>query len=478
MQSITERAVPAAIILLLLVAFASGCVSSSKEEPAASLSVAEKPGSAQNEVTVTVTGQDGLPLSGADVSYEQLSQDFMYNVGEYHDEGAKEAGTNTEGIYLDWQWGDLEPQRDVYDWSRLEDTGIVNADGSLMPGTAEHTFLRIGVISTSAWIVGENMDSFQETGYPEWIDKDNLTQVREEYLRFVPDLINHLKFGTDFYMIEVEINVLGINAGMNNSEIIDWMGQLTDAIKEADPDAKVSIVVTSSDLSPFMEEGRETNGILVEQDMYPLRVTDFLERMEDVDYDMISVPIQPFGWFSRGNETDAERFIGSLCAFNKSVYVTWVSFLADEPVVPAELDPQPDGGNDEGFVYYPNPKASEEWQKEQTLALMRYAVGSRCVAGMHWDMYDFTETGVGGMDEQVRFSSGFTSGYVDENGEVVRGEERLVYMPMKELWEGLFSSGVLRTNGSGSASFSGLPGRYRISVSHPEYAEREFTIHA
>ncbi|MFH0956815.1 MAG: carboxypeptidase-like regulatory domain-containing protein [Candidatus Aenigmatarchaeota archaeon] len=463
----------AAVILVLLV-FASGCIS--QRGPNLNFSVTDSAGSKQKEVTLSVTDPGGMPLKNASVYYEQVGQDFMYNAGEYWDSGARELGTNTQGIYLDWEWGKLEPQDGVYDWSRLEATGIVDGSGGLVPGQAEHTFLRLGVISTSAWIVGEKMDAFQETGYPEWIDKNNLTQVREEYLEFVPALIGHLKFRPDFYMVEVEINALGINAGMTNQEIIGWLGQLTDKIKEADPGAKVSIVVTSSDLSPFMDEGRAKNIFLLEQDRYPLRVTDFLKKMEGVDYDMVSVFIQPFGWFSRGDSADAEKFIDSLCAFNKTVYIASASFLAKEPDVPEELDPRPNGANATGFVYYPNPQASDEWQKEQTQELMDYAISSPCVAGIHWDMYDFVETGVGGKDVQVKLATGFTSGYRDANGEIVEGKKRLVYGSMKELWQGLFSEGTLPTGDDGKAAFIGLSGRYRIVVSHPGFGTKETTI--
>jgi hypothetical protein len=429
------------------------------------------------KVIFKVTDQNNISIKGAEVFYEQISQDFLYNVGEYWDEEAKEAGTNTMGIYLDWSWEKLEPQDDVYNWSYLKTTGFLDEQGQLK-SDAEHTFLRLGVIAASAWIVGEKMDTFRETGYPVWIDKNNLTQVKTEYLEFVTALLNHSQFKPDFYMIEVEINILGINAGMTNQQVVEWLDQLTNKIKEIDPGAKVSIVVTSSDLSPFMREQKTNNMFLVEQDRYPLSVTEFLEKMKVVNYDMISVPIQPFGWFSKGNSTDAIKFIDSLCSFNKTVYITWVSFLAEEPQVPEELNPQPNGVNTTGFVYYPNPGGhSEEWQKEQTVNFMQYIISNPRVAGVHWDFVDFTETGVGGKNFNVRFATGFTSGYWDpETNEITPGEKRQVYEPMKELWWSLFSRGNLQTNGTGEVTFNGLPGRYQVVVSHPDYGSKTMII--
>lgn len=318
------------LALLLMTGVAAAIIFAGQKELGVGFSAASLPGSREKEVTLEVRDRNGLPVGDAEVSYEQLSQDFMYNVGEYWDEGGREAGSNTAGLYLDWEWGELEPEDNVYDWGRLKDTMLVDGEGRLATD-AEHVFVRLGVIATSAWIVGEKMDSFTETGYPAWINRSDLGQVEEKYLEFVPVLMKHLKFRPDFYMIEVEVNVLGINAGMTNQEVVEWLDRLTDKIKETDPGAKVSIVVGSGDLSPFMDGYRADNRILVEQDRYPLRVTDFLNRMKGVDYDMITVLIQPFGWMSKGDCKDAERFLDSLCAFNRSVYVAWAAFLAEEP---------------------------------------------------------------------------------------------------------------------------------------------------
>jgi hypothetical protein len=435
-------------------------------------------GSREVAVTVTVRDESGQPLAGAEVAYEQMSQDFMYNVGEYWDQGSLEAGSNTAGLYLDHEWWLLEPQDDVYDWDGLDMMGELNSDGELRTD-AEHVFLRLGVISTCASVVGEGMDTFAETGYPEWIDQNDLEQVKSEYLEFVAALLGHLKFRPDFYMIELEINSLGPNTGMTNEEIIDWLEQLTGVIKAADADAKVAVTIAAQDLSPFMDWGREINPELVAQDRYQLPVTDFLERAERVDYDIIAVIIQPFGWFSQGDWEDARDFLESLGRFDKDIYIGWIGFLAEEPVVPAALDPNPNNVNGEGgFPYYPNPGGhSQEWQREQSLALMDYIISNPSINGVHWDLLDFIEPGVGGQDFQVKLTTGFTTGYRDDNNEVVSGEKRLVYEAMRQLWLSLFAQDAVTTDADGVATFSGWAGSYRITVSYPDYREEQLTVH-
>lgn len=437
------------------------------------------PESSEKEITVKVVDENNTPVGGAEIYYEQISQDFMYNVGEYWDPGARESGTNTMGIYLDWEWGSLEPDDDVYNWSHLEYMGYSDEQGRL-ESDAEHIFLRLGVIATSAWIVGEGMDSFTDPGYPHWIDQNNLEQVKTKYLEFVPALLNHLKFKPDFYMLEVEINALGLHTGMTNQEVVDWMDQLTNKIKELDEDAKVSINIGAQDLSPFMDYAREINPELVEQDRYQLPVTDFLERMDRVDYDIITVLMQPFGWSSQGDWDDARGFLESLTRFNKEIYIGWVAFLAEEPVVPDELDPNPNNVNGEGgFVYYPNPGGhSEAWQKEQTLNLMNYIISNPQIIGVHWDILDYVEIGVGGQDFDVKLTSGFTTGYLDKNNEIIEGEKRLVYEPMKELWQSLFYQGSLQTDDKGVVKFNSSAGKYRIIASHPDYKTQEIIIDA
>jgi len=430
----------------------------------------------EKEITVKVLYQNSTAVKNANIYYEQISQNFMYNVGEYWDANATDVGSNTKGIYLDWWWGRLEPQDNVYNWGYLENTDI-NSQGELN-SESEHVFLRLGVIATSAWIAGEKMDSFQETGYPSWVNKSNLTQVKEKYLEFVAALLNHLKFKPDFYMVEVEVNALGINAGMTNQEIIDWLHQLTGKIKEIDKEAKVSIVVTSHDLSPFMDVYFVGKEELIKEDRFPLQVTEFLERMKVMNYDIIATFIQPFGWVSKGDWSDAAHFLDSLSSFNKSVYIGWISFLAEEPEIPEELNPNPNNIHGKGgFVYYPNINGhSEEWQKEQTLKLMNYIISNPRIIGVHWDMLDYVETGTGGKNFTVKLATGFTSGYRDQNGNVIEGRKRFVYEPVKELWESLFSKGNSRTDESGVVKFNGYSGKYRITISHPDYWIKEMII--
>lgn len=446
-----------------------------KQELVVNYSAVRIPESREMGIQITVSDKNNALIQNAEVHYEQIDQGFMYNVGEYWDTGAIGAGSNTQGIYLDWDWGKLEPQDGIYNWKYLENTGIVNSLGELN-SKAEHVYMRLGVMATSAWIVGEKMDSFTETGYPVWINQSNLTQVKEKYLEFTVALLNHLKFKPDFYMIEVEINALGINAGMTNQEIIAWLEQLTNKIKEIDPTSKVSIVVTSGDLSPFMDAYRTDNEELVKGDRFPLKVTDFLERMNGVNYDIITTLIQPFGWMSKGDRRDVARFLDSLSNFNKSVYIGWVSFLSEEPKVPEELNPNPNNiYGEEGFVYYPG-NQSEEWQKDQTLNLMNYIVSNPRIIGVHWDMLDYVETGTGGKNFTVKLATGFTKGYRENNGDIIEGEKRQVYNPMKELWQSLFSKGTLKSNENGVIQFNGFSGKYKITVSHPNYKTEEIII--
>jgi hypothetical protein len=266
---------------------------------------------------------------------------------------------------------------------------------------------------------------------------------------------------------------------MTNEEIIDWLGQLTSVIKEADADAKIAVTVAAQDLSPFMDWGREINPELVAQDRYQLPVTEFLERAERIDYDIIAVIIQPFGWFSKGDWEDARGFLESLERFDRDIYIGWIGFLAEEPVVPAALDPNPNNINGEGgFPYYPNPEGhSQEWQREQSLALMDYIISNPRISGVHWDLLDFIEPEVGGLDYDVKLTTGFTTGYRDEDNEIIAGEERLVHEAMRQLWLSLFSQGTVTTDAAGEATFSGWAGSYELTVSYPDYDEEKLIVH-
>lgn len=107
---------------------------------------------------------------------------------------------------------------------------------------------------------------------------------------------------------------------------------------------------------------------------------------------------------------------------------------------------------------------------------MDYTVSNPKIAGIHWDMYDYVEPGTGGRNFNVKLATGFTSKYREADGSIVQGRERTVFGPMKELWQGLFSKGSLQADSDGVARFTGMPGRYRIIVSHPGYKTEEMVI--
>jgi hypothetical protein len=177
-----------------------------------------------------------------EVIVEQVSQDFLYNIGDLWDAPSIERGNNVYNVYLDWDWGELEPVDDEFDWSLLyEDYGLNDAVNS------ENSIIRLGVISTNAWIYG-TWGSEDEAGYPNWVDASNISLVQEEYLEFVGELIEEINFTPNFYMIEVELNALANHAGLTNAEAIDWLRRLTSKIKIADSNALVGLDIASQNL--------------------------------------------------------------------------------------------------------------------------------------------------------------------------------------------------------------------------------------
>jgi len=404
-------------------------------------------------VELSVYDGDNNSLGNASVFVEQISQDFFYNVGDYWDDNSPdEAGTNLYNVYLDWSWKDLEPGDGNFDWDYLNTLGFQDAF------SAEQVMVRLGVMSTSAWIYNTG-GAKESAGFPDWVDADNNSLIMDKYLEFVTALVNHfndLSFSPDFYMVEVELNALGQHSNMTNNESIAWLGRLVNAIKSANPDAVVAVDVAAQNLSPFMDEGREKNSILVNEDLYPLSVPDWQGKINSINYDIISYRMQPFGWMSNGNWTDAVNSVEMLCNFNRSVYISWAGFLSEAPVLP-------EGAAD--FEYYPV-NYSEEWQLNNSLNLMDYLLGNPCVIGVYWDYYDFVEHGIGGNNSNsVRLTSGFTTGYRNDNGDVVNGVKKLVFNPMKELWDEQFVNTVLVTGENGSVSFYGFLGEYKIILS-------------
>jgi len=402
------------------------------------------------DINYSVQGNTVLinTTSNATITINQTSTEFLYNIGDFWDDPYLDSGTNTYGIYLDWEWRLLEPIDDEFDWSPLNNMDI-NSEGYFTQ-TVDHLILRLGFMATSAWIHG-TWGTKEDAGYPEWINPENLTLVEEEYLEFVEALLNHLEFRPEYYLLEVELNALAGNAGITNTQAIEWLEKLVNKIKDLDPDAQIIIDVAAQDLSPFMEEGRQP--VLIEQDLYPLRVNEWLERLEQINYEVIGYHMQPFGWMSEGNWTNARDAIENLSVYNKSVYVTWAAFLSEEPVMNQEV---------EAFEYYPV-NYSEEWQRDNTLLLMKYLLSNPQVIGVQWDYADFIEPDVGGLpDNPVKLATGFTKSYREVN-ELIIGDKKLVYEPMKSLWfEQLFNT--TQSTGDGFLDFELTTGTYQITV--------------
>ena len=394
--------------------------------------------------TLIVKDQDGNPLSGVDVSYEQTDLDFMFSVDyeaiphdlftQNYEQPYYELGLNTIHFSPYLNWAQLEPQKGEFNWFYEYPEGFHN--------TAD---------------LGLSLPNFEDDSktFPEWTEPDDIDgKFKQDYEEFVKAFVSHYNGTVDVYRLGSEVNTgswSGAAQGKSYDWAVDWLKWQCSLIKEIDPDAKISI-----DLAPELLLVREGNpqeldstGLLPK----PMWEMDFIQKLIDneVEFDIIGIELHP-GLYC--NLQDIIEYLINL-PFDKPIYI-WETVIAsaDTPLLAEESSVRgchPAGG------------FTEEYQKNQILGLFDIAIENPRIIGIEY--FSFVD------DPQNRWSS-------DERflfGGLLRGDgtPKPTYHAVTEYWHSLFTSGQAKTDQNGEVTFNALPGTFTIKVNGEVVTEIE-----
>lgn len=387
--------------------------------------------------TLVVKDQDGNPLSGVEVSYEQTDIDFMFSVEyeaipydlfkEEYEQLYYGLGLNTIRFGAYWSWAQLEPQKGEFNWFYEYPEGFRS--------TAD---------------LGLHLPNFEEDSktFPEWTDPEDIDgKFKQDYEEFVKAFVSHYNGTVDVYRLGLEANDgrwSGAAQGKSYDWAADWLKWQCSLIKEANPDAKISI-----DLAPEILLIREGNpqeldwtGLPLPKPMWEM---EFIQKLIDkeVEFDIIGIEVHP-GLYC--NLQDVREYLYLLEPFDRPIYI-WQTVIASADTSLLAEESLMRG-------CYPAGGFTEEYQEEQILGLFEIAIENPKVIGIEY--LSFVD------DPHNRWSSNECFLY----GGLLRedGTPKPAYYALRDYWHSLFTSGQATTDQNGEITFNALPGTFTIKI--------------
>jgi len=411
---------------------------------------ASPPPNRQKQIAIKAVDQDGSPLAGASITYNQTSLDFLFGTEWawwYSDfpqmqnkarvvKMLDELGMNTWCLYLYHEWAGVEPLEGEFHWSRFdhlfETRGSGRDDVNLTHMT--HVQVRAGPPFGDLNVA------------PDWVDTRNLTRFRRQYGDYLERFAERYRGRVDLHLVFGELE--GALPHRTLDETLEWARWETSIIRRSDPGAE--IMIQTGDMRYFMREmPRETwtfNGVT------HLPEWMILEALIDggVDFDGVAVESH-HGTKDPGDWHLLKERIENLTAYGKDVFVweIWYPSAYDPNVYfdwrPSEELPQQPP--------YRWPHSADtytvEWQRDQTLNTMKMLVENPRVIGVSWFVF---------IDGHLDWGNA-SSGLVDKNL-----APKPSYLSLRDHWRSLFTRGKTAADPRGEATFQGMPGAYTISV--------------
>ena len=394
-------------------------------------------GSAEIRLIDNITGR---PVSGAEVSYQQTSHDFIltsrpWTYTENATRPMNALGLEFRDIYA--LWGQSEPQRGVYDFGDL--------DGRIALIERDYPNARIWV-----WIEGivprDREDYAPRFDPPAWSDWAEITKnpnaferYKTDVYRYVFNLVTHYKSKIKAWMTQNEINYLTKFTLYRNQTIPDAkVGTLSQAveldrvtaraIRDGNPDALI-VLGTST------PQGKST-----EKYVDPI---DFAKTClkSGVEFDALGFHIYPWnGW----SPADYYDYLQKAQKVGKKIFPHEVGY-------PSATSSMVSDSSDWKWHDF-----SEDAQAKWLNYTFTFSLGTKDVIGFG---YYWTQDGLSG------------SLYAAGGWGLVRGDgsPKKSYLLYKEMVRRYTASGKGTADAAGAFAFRGLGGSYSLKVEADGY---------
>ena len=374
----------------------------------------------KGDVTLNVVNHTGQPCSGLTVEYTQIKHSFLFGVFNLTgDEGIwplmREAGLNYSPILLDW--GRVEDGRGTYDL-----------------GVDRTRFLRqfsfTGMGHSLIWLCTESIV------IPKYVFNLSYEELKGAFYHHIYKVVENYKGEIKFWNIMNEPMMTQENLlGLSEQETIALIGKGVQAIRDADPEARIMINVW-----PPGGENRNPS----QRGLYPY---DFLRHAVEsgVDFDIIGLECyynayirETLGPHSRRSLSSMAELIDKYSTLQKDIQITEIS-------VPSEAI---------GEGYW-GQSWSQELQAEYLKAAYTIFFGKPQVKAITW--WDATDK----PSEYNPFI--YHGGLLDEINQPKKS-----YYVLKSLIKSWTTTGTSLTDIEGQLSFRGFGGTYEVTISDPK----------
>lgn len=427
------------------------------------------------QFSIWVVDGSNNPLPGAQILFQQTSQDFMFSTGWRWEgestppdliERIHEMGFNTGHILAFYEWEGVQPEEDVFHWQGLDHA--FNTFGTTRPVEIEFPHYQHLYVS-----LGPSLG--EPAAAPGWVNTEHLDSFQRQYGEYLRQLLTRYRGRVAVYTVFGELE--GTAHGLSLEETIDWAKWETALIREIDPD--VVILIQVGDTHWYFPNAQEIS-IKYRTLMPKWRIMELLID-GGVDFDGFAVETH-YSMAAPGDWQQLKDAVESLTAYDKYIYI-WETFYPSEynPCVYFNWQDFALTPKETPAVWPYSPGTyTEQWQQDQLVNTLRTLVENDRVLGYNYG----TLAGADLLDGPTTAPSvGFSQDLCSQPSTIKLGLLRSDLSPkpgfiaIREYWQSLFTSGKVTTDTNGEAVFSGRAGEYEITVRAEGYEKTRTQVH-
>jgi hypothetical protein len=389
--------------------------------------------------TLLVVDSQGDPLSGATISYQQTSHDFLFgafdtlaHAGVEAYELMQAAGINylTSGFY----WAETEPAQDLIQWEHIDhEIGV--------PDLSQMGFVLKAHALMAFW-------NFATPGY---LLEMSFGELDAEVYEHISTLVDRYRQQIEIWNVINEAHSRGAALDLNRTEITTLTQTGVRAIRDHDPGARIIV----NNAFEWYGESRIFWPLMKgKPDDFTLSIPAYLDYLaaNSLDYEIIGQQLYNGGYtdffaqFGLGDPSGVATWdlahisaiLDRLGEYGKPLHVT-------EQSVPSSWDPE---WIQYGAGWWHHPW-DEETQAEFVHDFYTLVFGKeRAEAITWWNIND-------------DWSFIFTGGLLNANN-----KPKLAYFALKDLIDGWTTAGQGQTDTAGEINIRGYGGQYALTILH------------
>lgn len=412
-------------------------------------------------VGITLLGMDGKPLSNVRVDYQQTNHDFVLS-GSW----GGEAGEIGETLETRQRVGDINLYATIAReigfeylnfppypaWGSIQrgwpDIPYRFDDSVILDKMAARGFRSTG---NSIWFVSSPQF------YPSFIEDLPYAQVKAAALEFLKTTVGHYAGKIQLWNVMNEPNFMN-NIGFTTEEMLDFTKAVVDMTRSTDPQAKVVVVLSSTGLGYF-GGGPGDVDILPGSAINPSTYA-YLKEMQAAGIHPDAIGIQFYNGatlpaIDLGTASDLLDFYGQ--EFDLPFYIEELEYPTHEDY-PGLFNISNYWGWHQGHT--------DQAQADWAVGMFSLAFSKPYLMGANWSM---------SVDlPAYRVENGRAGdGYLHTDGITLRP----MAAALRNLFQSWTVSGTSQTGADGQAGFAGFAGDYLLTLTDPNGAVHQESIH-